>query len=751
MKEIKRILFGTSPIGMNGKLSKVTTALLSTLGTDFTLNGQRSNMQRQIASSAGFSNLRVLVGSTLCGSSLLLLLGICCAEPVESGHSLGESQRAAAPFRAGMHQSRVPPGQAFGETQQMTAPELAEYLKTTPATRSTFLAVWEPVAGAVGYQLDVATDAAFTHFVPGYRDLNVGNITGRTITGLTPGTTYYYRVRSYSGSGVGASSEATTEMTMPTTGLTIHPTFDTSITGNANSAAIQAAISRAIAIYENLFSDPVTIEIRFRFSSVDADGTPIPLGFAARSYSGLSIQPWSTYIDRLRADATTSNDATANNSLPLFPLAGHVTICTANGRAVGLNTPTLMFADSSVGPGGPYDGVVTLNSSYAFQFTRPPVTGRADAQEFLEHEMDEVIGLGSYLDCTYCQDNDVLRAQDLFSWAYAGGRNLSSSGTRYFSINSGATRIVDFNQDPNNDRGDWFSPSCPQTTPHVQNAVNCLAQSSDISATSPEGVNLDVIGYDLRVSGPTTSRFDFNRDGNPDFVLMKFSSGQTGIGYMNNNVLLSGVHGPTLSAGWMLIDIADFNRDGKPDYLLFNPTSLRSAIWYMNNNALVSSAYGPTLQAGWTLVGAGDFNRDGKPDFVVFNPMTHQTVIWYMDNNVYLSLDYGPTLSTGWRFVGAADFDRDGKTDYLLFNQGTRQSAICYMNDNVLVTVAYGPTLPAGFTLIGTADFNRDGKTDFVLFHPSTGHTALWYLNNNSLVGGAYGPVVAPGWALTAP
>jgi hypothetical protein len=715
MKEIKRTLFGTSPIGIAGRLCKVTTAL------------------------------------TLCGSSLLLLLGICWAEPVESGHSFAESPGAGAPFRAGMHQSRVPDGEAFGSTQQMTAPELAAYLKATPATRSTFLAVWEPVAGAAGYRLDVATDLAFTHFVPAYRNLDVGNTSGRTITGLTPGTTYYYRVRSYNGNGVGANSEAMAETTTPTTGLTIDPTFDTSITGNANSAVIEAAINRAIATYENLFSDPVTIEIRFRFSNVDADGTPIGPGFAARSYSGLSVQPWSTYINRLRADATTSNDATANNSLPSFPLADHVTICTANGRALGLNTPTLMFADSSVGPGGPYDGVVTLNSDYAFQFTRPPVTGRADAQEFLEHEMDEVIGLGSYLDCTYCQDNSILRAQDLFSWAYPGGRNISSSGTRYFSINSGATPIVDFNQDPNNDRGDWFSPSCPQTTPHVQNAVNCLGQSSDISATSPEGINLDVIGYDLYVAGPTTSRFDFNRDSKPDLVLMNSSSGQTGIGYMNNNVLLSSVHGPTLPAGWMLIDIADFNRDGKPDYLLFNPTSLRSAIWYMDNNVRISSAYGPTCSAGWTLIGAGDFNGDGKPDYIVFNPTTLQTVIWYMNNNVYLGLDYGPTLSAGWRFAGTADFDRDGKNDYLLFNPSTRRSAICYMNNNVFVTVAYGPTLPAGYTLIGTADFNRDGRTDLVLVKPSTGQTALWYLNNNVLSGSAYGPVIAPGWVLTAP
>jgi hypothetical protein len=90
-----------------------------------------------------------------------------------------------------------------------------------------------------------------------------------------------------------------------------------------------------------------------------------------------------------------------------------------------------------------------------------------------------------------------LRPQDLFSWSSHGVRNLTSNGSRYFSIDSGITNIVNFNQDPGGDFGDWLSEVCPQAHPYVQNAFACAEQSSDISATSPEGINLDVIGYDL--------------------------------------------------------------------------------------------------------------------------------------------------------------------------------------------------------------------------------------------------------------
>ncbi len=90
-----------------------------------------------------------------------------------------------------------------------------------------------------------------------------------------------------------------------------------------------------------------------------------------------------------------------------------------------------------------------------------------------------------------------LRPQDLFSWSSPGVRNLTLNGSRYFSIDSGNTNIVGFNQTPPGDFGDWLSEPCPQPHPRVQNAFGCPDQFSDISATSPEGINLDVIGYNL--------------------------------------------------------------------------------------------------------------------------------------------------------------------------------------------------------------------------------------------------------------
>jgi sugar lactone lactonase YvrE len=80
---------------------------------------------------------------------------------------------------------------------------------------SRFVARWSEISGAAGYRLDVSTDSSFGSFVSGFKDLDIGNVTSEVVSGLSPNTTYYYRVRAYDSSGVGASSGAIAVTTMP--------------------------------------------------------------------------------------------------------------------------------------------------------------------------------------------------------------------------------------------------------------------------------------------------------------------------------------------------------------------------------------------------------------------------------------------------------------------------------------------------------------------------------------------------------
>src|SRR4029453_4460349 len=108
-------------------------------------------------------------------------------------------------------------------------------------------------------------------------------------------------------------------------------------------------------------------------------------------------------------------------------------------------------------------------SACAYSFTAAPGKSSYDAQRQTEHEMDEVFGLGSYLNF----GGSNLRPQDLFSWSSAGVRNPTSSGPRYFSIKKGRPNPANFNQTSGFDFGDWVGTSCPQAKPNVQNTFVC--------------------------------------------------------------------------------------------------------------------------------------------------------------------------------------------------------------------------------------------------------------------------------------
>lgn len=289
------------------------------------------------------------------------------------------------------------------------------------------------------------------------------------------------------GTGDGEAPKATAAQS----GLVIIPTFDSSILNHPNSEAIQTAINQAIAIYQALFGDPITVKILFRYSNRRSDGGFIRSGIIALVEFTAHDPPWDAYINALKADAKTGNDATANASLPADPLSPQFLVSSANGRALGFDTPGTLDATGTAGA-GTFDGIATLNSNRPFQFTRPTSAANYDALRLIQGCISGVLGIASGVDVSA----SAFFPQDLFSWAAPANRNITSSGFRYFSIDGGNTKVVDFNQDSSQSFSLWSSPPCPQPSPYVNTAVPCLGQSANIMETSPEGIDLDVIGYD---------------------------------------------------------------------------------------------------------------------------------------------------------------------------------------------------------------------------------------------------------------
>jgi len=100
-------------------------------------------------------------------------------------------------------------------TVELPDPPIAN--AATNIDNNNFFANWTVGGGGItqGYYLDVATDNAFTAFVPGFENKDVGLVTTYNVMGLSPNSDYFYRVRAYNAGGASGNSNTSSLLTAP--------------------------------------------------------------------------------------------------------------------------------------------------------------------------------------------------------------------------------------------------------------------------------------------------------------------------------------------------------------------------------------------------------------------------------------------------------------------------------------------------------------------------------------------------------
>jgi hypothetical protein len=262
-------------------------------------------------------------------------------------------------------------------------------------------------------------------------------------------------------------------------GLIINPTFDLSITSDPNAAAIENAITTAIADIQSRFSDPITVNISFaRMAS----------GLGQNSTAFFNV-PYATFLAALKADVRSGDDAAAVSLLSSVannPVNGSPTINvkSANLRALGLGGTVAI------------DGTIGLNTTITAPGS-PGSTGSYNLVAVVQHEIDEVLGLGSSLPSV---SFSTIFPEDLYRYSPSGARTFTATDSRVsgqlanFSID-GRTFLAEFdNQDDGGDFGDWqSSPRRPGIPARVQDAFMTPGASPVMAI---ELTALDAIGYD---------------------------------------------------------------------------------------------------------------------------------------------------------------------------------------------------------------------------------------------------------------
>jgi hypothetical protein len=502
--------------------------------------------------------------------------------------------------------------------------------------------------------------------------------------------------------------------------MIINIKYDMSVTSQSQAFQTQfdAAVNAAVAFYEHVFTNNMTITINVGWNEVE--GHSINSGNLAQSQflAGTDLN-YSQVYNALQNDTNTSDNVTAFGTLPANDptFGGHFRLTSAEMEAFGLT--------NNVGPTN--DLYIGLSSSVSWTFdpSNRAVSGEHDAIGAIEHEISEVMGRYGSLGQAF--GTNIYTPLDLFRYASAGARQLTY-GAGFFSI-EGQTLLKQYN-DPSNgaDAVDWLHPADGGSfgDSYGNNGTDVISR---VTATDLREMN--IIGYNR---GPLTAD-NFNGNGVSDILFRNDSSGDVGWYNMQGSLVAWNDIGGS-STAYNVVGTGDFFGNRVSDILFRNNATGDVGYYQMTYDGVFAGWRDIAGSAtAYSVVGVGDFNGDGTSDILFRNNTSGDTGFYAINNGAFAGWHDIAGSSTAYSVVGVGDFDKNGTSDVLFRNNATGDIGYYAINaGGVFAGWRDIGGSSTAYAVVGVGDFYGNGSADILFRNNTTGDLGFYAMN-----GGVFG------------
>src|SRR2546426_1098685 len=468
------------------------------------------------------------------------------------------------------------------------------------------------------------------------------NATSYQSTGLTPGTSYSYRVRAYNAVGPSDYSNTATATTLsvPTKlGFTVQPS--TTVAGQTITPAVKVAIQDAGGNTVTTATSVVTLAIGTNPASGTLSGT--------------------TSVAAVNGVATLSNLSINNVGTGYTLTATSGTLTIATSATFDITAPLGVTARSPT----PYVGVASfIARTSSFSATFSTTMAAATANTFVV--------------------NSSQRGRWFLGGTYggAGTTNLSTPPASFFpgeeveevlttglTASSGGAHLA-----------------VPLVT-RYRVATTAAPASFTAAAGSPVAVGLDPVAVALG---------DVNGDGKLDLLVANANSNNlTGLLGSGDGTFTAAAGSPVAVGLYpVAVALGDVNGDGKLDLLVANANSNNLTVLLGNGDGTFTAAAGSPVAVGSSpsSVALGDMNGDGKLDLLTANSGSNNVTVLLGNGDGTFTAAPGSPVSVGGGpySVVLGDVNGDGKLDLLLANGSSNNLTVLLGNGDGTFTAAAG-------------------------------------------------------------